>query len=450
MQPRHTSRAVLAAIALAVLGLMVAGLASPASAASSTGKVKGVVTLSGKPVKNAKVQLYRNVDSDPGGDGDEGVYDRVKTIHTDGKGRYSFSGLEQKYRKLLNYEKKYVKIPIYQYTVVVSDGDGKTVRTARAVKAKPGGTATVNVAVQAGAKIIGSVTRSDGGSPSELTVESPDDSIYGNERHHNPDFFPDTKTSVRSDGTFVLKGLPQGWHDLVVRGDAYLPQCYDAVTSTLADCDSSGSLRLAEGERRVLSPVTATKLAPPVSTLSGRVTDTSGRAIKGIEVTLRQLGGGGPVGAPAVTRSSGRFNYSGRLAAGTYVLRYDDPKHVWATQYRGGGTNQYVSRTVEITGGGDAVKGLDDRLKSSTSNRMTYTSGKGAIEMTFSLTRRVSGGRPSGTMTISSDGKSATAVVRKGKVTVKLTGLPGTTHAVTATYSGTPNTAGFTRSFKPL
>jgi hypothetical protein len=52
-------------------------------------------------------------------------------------------------------------------------------------------------------------------------------------------------------------------------------------------------------------------------------------------------------------------------------------------------------------------------------------------------------------MTITSAGVSATAPVKKGKVTVRLTGRPAGAHDVTAVYSGTSNTAGFTRHFSP-
>jgi 5-hydroxyisourate hydrolase-like protein (transthyretin family) len=443
VQPRHTSRAAVAALTLAVFGLMLAGLVSPAQAAAATGKVKGVVTLAGKPVKNAKVQLYRNTDSDPGGDGDEGVFVRVKTVHTDGKGRYSFSGLKQAYAKKLNYEKKRVQIPIYQYTVVASGQE--VVKAARGTKVRPGKTSTMNIATRRAAKIIGSVTRSDGGPSSELTVEAPDDGLYGNEKNHNPDFFPDTKTDVRADGTFVLKGLPAGYYDLEIRGDAYLAQCYDAAAMRLSDCDapSSQSITLAEGERRVLPPVVATKLAPPVSRLTGKVVNSSGKPLKGIAVSLRTLSGGS-IGTPTLTRSSGRFSYAGRLPQGEYVVRYDDPNHVWASQYLGGGPDLSGRTSITVTPG-RPVAGLDTKLMSRPTAKIAAKAGTGSAKVAVKITRKASGSGPSGTLKLSYEGISKTVVVSKGRATVTLKGLPAGSRRLVADYSGTSTTAGFSR-----
>jgi hypothetical protein len=437
MKPRHTSRAALAAIVLSVVALVLAGLASPASAAASTGTLKGVVTLSGSPVKNAKVQLYTHLRSEF--DDSSFAYDRVKTVSTDSKGRYSFNGVKSG---------TWNGGPKYLYAVLVTDRSGKGAKTLRYVDVKKGRTTTRKVGLKPAVILTGSVARSDGGSPAELVVNVSSNETRNDTDPLNQEFYPDSTTPVRSNGTFTVEGLAAGEFQVVVKGDAYLAQCYDFDTSTLEECRNrpGTDIVLKAGERRTLAPVVATKVAPPVATVTGKVTDTTGRSLKGVEVTVRQIGKG-QVGGAAVTRSSGRFSYKGRLPAGTYAVRYDDPKHVWASQYRGGRA-QSVSRTFEIVGG-ETIRSVDDELKSSTNNQMTYKSGRGFIEMTFSLTRRVSGGRPSGTMTLTSDGTSQTAVVRKGKVTVRLTGLPGSRHEVHAAYSGTSNTAGFTRSFSP-
>ena len=121
MSSRRTSRAALAALALAVLALLVAGLVSPAQAASSTGKVKGVVSLNGQPIERAKVQLYRVVTDVR--NGEELVKPtRLKTDTTDSSGRYSFSRVTVKAG--------------YSYTVLVTDRTGNTVKTFRGIKPK--------------------------------------------------------------------------------------------------------------------------------------------------------------------------------------------------------------------------------------------------------------------------------------------------------------------------
>jgi hypothetical protein len=426
VQPRHTSRAAVAALTLAVFGLMLAGLVSPAQAAAGTGKVKGVVTLAGKPVKNAKVQLYTHRRSDS--DDTAFAYDRVKTVSTDGRGRYSFSGVKAgTWRGGAK----------YYYAVLVTDRSGQGAKTLKYFDVKQGRTTTRKVGLKPSVVLTGSITRSDGGSPAELTVDMSSNETRNDTDPENQEFYPDSSIKVRPDGTFTVKGQAAGDFQVVVKGDAYLPQCYDFDTTTLEECMNrpGTDVVLKAGERRVLAPVVATKLAPPVTTVTGRVTDPSGRALRGIEVQLSGISG-----SAAITRANGRFTYRARPGAGEYRVRYRDPKKVWGLA---AASDASVSRVVVTPG--QAVTGVDTTLKSLTATKHATKGGKGTAKVSFQITRKATDSRPGGTMTVSYKGLSTSVAVTKGKATATLTGLRAGTRRIVVTYSGTPTTAGFTK-----
>jgi hypothetical protein len=427
MSSRQTSRAALAALTLAVFGLLIVGLVAPAQAATSTGKVKGVVSLSGKPVKNAKVQLYTHLRSDF--DDTAFAYDRIKTVSTDSKGRYSFNGIKTGTWK---------NGPKYFYAVLVTDRTGKGAKTLRYFDVRKGRTTIRDVGLKPAVILTGSVTRSDGGPAGELTVDMSSNETRNDTDPLNQEFYPDSSTAVRPDGTFTVKGQAAGEFQVIVRGDAYLYQCYDFDTNTLEECMNrpGTDIVLKAGERRVLSPVTATKLAPPVTTVTGRVTDPSGHPLKGIEVTL----GGTTAGTPVVSRANGRFTYQGRPPAGEYAVRYRDPKKIWGLTSM---SDAAVSR-VTVTPG-QPVTDVDTTLKSLTSSKHSTKGGKGTAKLAFDITRKATEGRPGGTLTVSYKDRTKTVVVVKGKATATLTGLRAGTRAIVVTYSGTATTAGFTK-----
>lgn len=424
---RTTSRASAAAL-LAVSALVAGGLVSPATAATSTGKVKGTVTLGGAPIKAAKVQLYRYVHN--AADEGERTFQRVKTDNTDSAGRYDFAGL--KLAEVASGE------PKYQYRVLVTDRSGRAVKNVRDVQPKKGRTVTYDVRMARASSVTGSVSRADGGSPAELTVDLSSNEIsYG--PIMNPEFYPVTRTTVQADGTFALTGLAAGSYELVVRADAYVPHCYSFASNVLEKCDGqeSQSFVLKAGENRTLASGAMTVHAPLPSRLTGKVTDPSGKALKGIQVMVGASGHSEPV----FTRSSGQFTIDDRLEAGSYQLRFSDPKGVWAKQELGGAT----SRRVQIVPG-QAVRHLDASLKSAVKVKTATKAGKGSAKVAVRITRKASGGAPSGTLTLSYDGTSKKVTVKKGKATVTLTGLPSGERYVTAIYSGTRTTAGFTRT----
>lgn len=434
MTSRSTGRAGAAAV-LAVTALLLAGLFSPAVAAASTAKVKGVVTQDGKAVPFAKVQIYRLVFIKSDGEY-EVATSRLKTDNTDSRGRYSFSGLAVK------------TATSSKYVIVVTDRKGKSVKTYRTVVARRGKAITKNVRLRPAATLTGTVTTSDGRSPAGLTV-AVDPGSYNDLGQSYEKLYPEWSTPVKADGTFTLSGIPSGrtYDEVLVSDGPSATQCYDFVAGTLAECatgnDQAGYARqrisLASGEQRTLPAVAASKFAPPVATLSGKVTDTAGKPLKGIAVTVSS----GTSGATKATRSTGRYTINESLAAGSYTIRFDDPKHIWATQYLGGA----VKRPVAITPG-QPVSGLDVALKSISTAKIASKTGTGSAKVAFQIKRKASGGAPSGILTLSFEGRSKTASVKKGKATVTLGRLPKGSLRLVATYSGTSSTAGFSKIVK--
>lgn len=417
MSTRTTRRAFTAAL-LAVFALLVGGLATPATSASSTGKVKGAITFDGAPLKSAKVQLFR-YDYDNADDPERFEYRRVKTVNTDRTGRYSFSGL--KVSKLTTGQS------LVMYAILVTDRTGKAVKTLRHVEPKKGKTITKNVRMARAATVTGTVSRSDGGPLAELTVDLASETNYGPSA--TPEFDPDTHVAVRPDGTFRLDGVAAGYYSVVVRGDAYVPHCYNVVSSVLEKCDGSDaqSFVLKAGETRTLSPATVTQLAPPVSKFSGIVTDTSGKPLKGIEVSVGE--------EKSLTRATGRFTLETHLEAGAHQVRFADPKRIWTGQTR--------PATVVP---GKVVRNVDARLKSATKVKIGTKAGRGTAKVAFRITRRATGTGASGTIALSYEGSSAKVAVKKGKATVILTDLPEGIRAIRAVYSGTGNTSGFVKT----
>lgn len=438
MSSRLSSRTA-PAVAIASLGLLLGGLATPAGAATGTGKLTGTVTLDGGAIGFAKVQLFRNTIK-----GDEATAPvRLKTDNTDGRGRYSFTGIPVK--------------STYNYTLLVTDRTGRTVKTFRHVDPVQGKKVTKNVRMKAAALLTGTLVRADGGSPADLTVGLDIDSIDRGDAGPEFDmFYPDQRTSVEPDGSFTLSGLPSGpvgtYTNVRVSGGPYAEQCYDFVAVHLADCAPHDpatlqrqQVTLATGEARTLPTVTVTKLAPPVSRLTGTVTDTAGTALKGVQVTVRPLPGGeGEAGEPVLTRSSGGFTFP-KVTPGTYVVRFDDPDKVWAKQYLGGGLNQWASQRV-VVADGQPVRQVDVQLKSTATVKVGRKAGEGSAKVAVLITRTLTGSKPGGRVVLSHEGRTKEATVMNGRATLTLKGLPQGTQKLRLTYSGTSSTAGFTRT----
>lgn len=430
MTSHTTTRRALAAALLAIFALLMGGLVSPASAATSTGKLRGVITLDGAPVNFAKVQLYRLVLDKA--DGEYHVGPRVKTDNSGKDGRYSFSGLSAKSGN--------------RYVVLVSDRSGRTVKTFRTITLKAGRSVTKNVHVRAAVILRGTVNTADGLRHPGLTV-GVEPGSYNDLGQSYEQLYPEWSTAVKADGTFTLSGLPAGRYEKVLVADGlYAVQCYDFVTSALADCDTVATDRrtisTSRGEQRTLPTVTATKLAPPATRLAGKVTDTSGKALKGITVRVTS----GSAEQTAVTRSSGRYTIDESIPGGSYKVRFEDPANIWSAEYLGGRTLS-TTQPVTVTPG-QPVSGLDARMKSVSTAKIATKAGVGSAKVAFKIKRKATGSAPGGTLTLSFEGISKTVKVSRGTATVTLSGLPKGVRSLVADYSGTSSTAGFSKIVK--
>lgn len=435
MTSRLPLRTILAAL-FAAVALLLTTASLPATAAS-TGSVKGVVSVAGKPLASAKVQLFRNIDSDPGGDGDSGRVTRLKTVFTGKNGKYSFSGLKSKK------DPKY-GLETYQYFVLATDRSGATVRRSLPVKVKKGKTVTKNIALSPAAILTGKVVRSDGRSPEGMTVKASTDATRP-DRGYNPELLPNHETTVSARGTFKLGGLEPGHYDhLAIGGGRYEVQCVDFSAAAMAPCEPTTaplSFTVVAGERRGVAPVTLTSL---LSTLTGTVTDTDGKPLKGIEARVYSGGDGVPTSV-GKTRSTGRFAAKG-VPTGSYTVRFYDPSRTWATQYATRGTTRSEATVYQVVGGRNRA-GISVKLKSSARVKASVKAGSGWAKLTFLVSRKASGGRPSGTITVAAGTSSRSVKLVKGKATIKLTGLPKGAQKLVATYSGTSSTQGVTKTY---
>jgi hypothetical protein len=431
----NTSTIVRAGAAItAASALVLAGLMSPASAASSTAKLKGAVTIGGQPLDFAKVQLYPLVLDRSNGDYEVGK--RLKTDNTDSKGRYSFSGLTAK------------SATTNRYVVLVTDRTSKGVKSYRTIIAKKGKTLTQDVDLRAASALTGTVKRSDGRLATGLTV-SVNPGQYNDQGESYEKLYPEWSTQVNADGTYALRGIPGGRYDEVIVSDGlYAQQCIDFVAGALADCHTDN----AGWERQRVSPaagdntmptVTMTKSAPAVTTLKGKVTDSSGRPLKGIGVRIYT----GEFNRVVTTRSSGRYTLKESIPAGAYSVRFDDHNDVWASQFFGGGTDRKTRQRVTVVPG-TPVNNLDTKLKSRATVRTATKGGNGTAKVAVRITRAASKKAPGGKLTVSFEGRSKTVEVVKGRAVVTLSGLPSGSQPLTVTYSGTSSTAGATKAIR--
>lgn len=97
--------------------------------------------------------------------------------------------------------------------------------------------------------------------------------------------------------------------------------------------------------------------APPqVGDISGIVTDATGTALGGIEVTAFKYDSGtstwAPVGGPTITSGSGAYRFS-ELAAGDYHLGFVDSGGTHAPQFYANATTVGSGDNVTVTDGGD-------------------------------------------------------------------------------------------------
>ncbi|KAA1376265.1 carboxypeptidase regulatory-like domain-containing protein [Aeromicrobium fastidiosum] len=406
---------------LGVAALVLAGLTSPAQAAAKTGAVKGVVKLDGKPLKGVTIELHRT--------GDDGFdYKTLDVDTTNSKGAYSF--------RFSTADPEYTG-----HTILIKDPSGRIVNTSRRFKDRPGRTVTRNASVKPGASIVGSVTRGDGILTSRLRVDvfGPSDPI-DHDRDEPMSYDPSAKAA--RDGSFRLGGLPAGDYYLqfVDDGKTYFPQCYDSLPAATTECDGTFTddeepvgtkITVGAGQTVTVKPQT---MSTKGRRISGTVTDTSGRPIRGASVSAAGVSQPGQLTADSA--KSGAFTI-GPVVDGSYRLAVA-PHRPWAPQS--------VSSAIDVKG--VDVSGVAIRLKSRASIKATLTPGKGSVTVVAGITRSATGSKPGGKVTIRWGSVAKTVNVVKGRATVKLSGLPKGTRTITVSYAGTSSTAATSKTFR--
>lgn len=405
---------------LATSALAAGMLAAPAQAASG-GKVTGVVTLDGKPLAGVKVTLMRTDDDS----GDR--YEKYKSVTTSSAGSYSFSDFQRKG---------------YVFNrVIVTDPQHRGVSTTRAFKTTTK-TVTRNVTMSRAGSIVGKVTRADGGAPTTTRVRIEGPAVTLDDAGNDALAYDDDR-GVSADGTYRFAGLPAGGY--TIRFDdtskKYLSECYDDLVArqgVLPYCDKTPEVAVQSGATTTPTPQQLNHVG---ARFLGIVTDTSGKPLKNISVTPYAVGSSSTAWYESYsTRSSGRFTRS-PIESGDWQLRLSDLKGVWETQWYGSSSASRSGARVFTLAEGTQVKGLSIKLKSKATLTVKAAPGNDRATFTVSVTRRASGSRPSGKVTVSLGDVSKTVLVTKGVAKLTLTGLPTGKQTFQVDYQGTSSTA---------
>lgn len=406
-------------VGLLATSALAAGLLVQPAGAATGGKVTGVVTLDGKPLKGAKVTLMRTDDDS----GDR--YEKYKSATTSSTGAYSFSGFQRKG---------------YVFNrVIVTDPQHRGVSTTRAFKATSK-TVRRNVTMQRAGSIVGKVTRADGGAPTTIRVRIEGPAVTLDDAG-NEELAYDDDRGVSADGTYRFAGLPAGNYTIRYDDTAkkYLSECYDDLVARqgiLPYCDKTPEVAVAPG---AATTPAAQQLNHVGARILGIVTDTSGKPLKNMSVTPYPAGSSNTGWYESYsTRSSGRFTRS-PIEPGDWQLRVSDLRGVWETQWYDS-TSRSGAQVFPLAEG-TQVKSLAVKLKSRAKLGVKATPGTRRATFTVNVTRRATGSRPSGKVTVSLGDVSRTVTVTKGIAKVTLTGLPTGKHIFQVAYQGTSSTA---------
>jgi Big-like domain-containing protein len=417
---------VLLALVLIAGGLL-AILTSPATAAT-TATVHGEVTTGGVAVKGLKVELLLNSDNDPDIALTDSTFVPIRSDNTNTDGTYTFGGLTVRGGT--------------SYGLRISDPKGWHATTYFHITPEAGHSRTFDESVLATGKVVGKVARADGASPTEMTAQIQD----GPSIDEDSIIVSAEGGSVAADGSFALQGvLPSGAAPsdkyvikFVDGSGKYLAQCYQGapLTAPGSRCSTSVSatrVSVQAGQTTTLEGETLSHLAAHIN---GTVTDTFGHPLKGMVATVIPAVGDGTMTAPV--RSTGRFSVGG-LPAGQYKLSVADPTKIWAGQWYDN-TTKSAAHVFDLADG-QAAGGLVVKLKSRSTLVAKATPGVASVKFAVSVTRKASGSRPSGTVTVSGGGASKTVTLVDGEASVKLSGLPEGKQTFTIAYSGAGSTA---------
>ncbi len=392
-----------------LVALLTLGLVAPSTAATTTGNVKGVITLGGQPLKGATIELYWT-----GDDGYEGP--RLAVDTTDSKGAYSFK---------INVNGLYGPGEYVGHTILIKDPQHRIVATSRTFMGRAGKTVTRNAVVKKAATITGSVKRGDGATTQLLRVN-----VFGPLVPIDPNrdlpLAYDEVVPVAANGSFALQGLPAGTYHLQFAdaGKTYHPQCYDSAPPS-DFCDDATAVVVNAGQTVATKPQVLTTKG---NRIVGTVTDTSDEPIKGAYVDVA-----GNPDLSGSSSSSGSFKI-GPLGDGTYQLDVAAPSP-WAS----------ADAVAVLEVSGTDILGVQIKLKSKASLTASVTPGTGTVTAAVQVIRKSSGTRSGGSVTVSSGSVTKTVKLAKGRATVKLTGLPKGKREVKIAFSGTSSTAKVTK-----
>ncbi|KAA1395350.1 carboxypeptidase-like regulatory domain-containing protein [Aeromicrobium ginsengisoli] len=247
----RTTVAAICAMVVLVAGGTTAAIAT-ASAAPAGAVVTGTIfDPSGYPLTGITVRLFR--------DGpDEGTL--VDTTRTNDAGRYRFNGVEGTTGD--------------SYRVEGTDESGGHVFVDSTFDLT-GTTTTRNATMRLAGFIQGKVSTKIGTAPAQratkafVSAES-EDAAEG--------------AHVSSKGTFRIGELPPGTYTLTFLDSAFAYQCYDNLRAPFhGSCSRSTKVTVIAGRTTTINPQV---LDHPNSKVSGKVTDTSGAPLSGIQVAV--------------------------------------------------------------------------------------------------------------------------------------------------------------------
>lgn len=300
LAPRlRTLRLLLGVTALCLgLGLLCLAAAGTVEADSETlGSISGVVRDSaGNPLPNVEVQLYRSTFL---------YYYELRTT-TDQRGAYAFGLLPTAFYRLAFIAPSAAHPSPQYYQAAVGLADAADVAVAGVA------VTGVDMVMHAGGVLRGRLVDEDGAPADQVTVR-PTRHLGGAEN------LPEGESDAN--GNFVVTGLPSGYYTLyfVDAKGRYFSRYYDNTDSAYR------AIIVGVGAGGVVENLNSTLYRG--ASISGKVTDGAGVGLAGIEVSVYTTWHYPQ--HSAYTDANGNYTVGG-LAAGQYLIAYQDPSGVYA------------------------------------------------------------------------------------------------------------------------